>query len=107
MVQHIQYFKKVPNAPSQAGSRPQQHRVEPPAVGGGEHLVERRTLRFGAADPARVLMNDFKTALLRQPAQIKRMGPGILIEGGNSGIQNCSLHLHRFPWLETVGISIR
>jgi hypothetical protein len=37
-------------------------------------------------------MNDFKTTLLCQPAQIERLGLGILIEGGNSGIQNRSLH---------------
>jgi hypothetical protein len=37
-------------------------------------------------------MNDFKTALLCQPPQIKRLGLGILIEGGDSGIQDGSLH---------------
>jgi hypothetical protein len=40
-------------------------------------------------------MDDFKTALLSPPPQIKRLGLGILIEGGNTGIQDCSLHMVR------------
>jgi hypothetical protein len=37
-------------------------------------------------------VDDFKTALFRQSPQIKRLRLRILIEGGNSGMQNCSLH---------------
>jgi hypothetical protein len=37
-------------------------------------------------------VDDFKTALLCQPPQIKRLGLGILIESGNSGVENGSLH---------------
>jgi hypothetical protein len=61
-------------------------------MGSGEHLVECGTLRLGAADSVGVLVDDFKTALLCQPPQIKRLGLGILIESGNSGVENGSLH---------------
>jgi len=37
-------------------------------------------------------VDDFKTALFRQSPQIKRLCLRILIEGGNSDMQNCSLH---------------
>jgi hypothetical protein len=43
-------------------------------VGGGEHLVEGRTLRLRATNSVGVLVDDFKTALFRQPPQVQRLG---------------------------------
>jgi hypothetical protein len=60
-------------------------------MGSCEHLVEHGALRLRPADPV-LFMDDFKSALFFQPAQVERLRFGILIEGGNSGIQNCSLH---------------
>ena len=84
MVQCVQHLEKMPNASSQSVRRPHQHRVELPAMGSGEHLVECGALRIRAADPVSVFVNDFKAALSREPAQIKRLRLGILVEGGNS-----------------------
>jgi hypothetical protein len=61
-------------------------------MGSSEHLIERRTLRFCAADSVSVFVNDLKTALFCQPSQIKRLCLRILIAGGNSDIQGGSLH---------------
>lgn len=94
MVQRIKHFQKMPHAASQSIRRPHQNSVELPAVGSSEHRVERRTLGFGTADSIGVLVDNLESPLFRKPSQIKRLGLRILIAGGNSGIQNRSLHLH-------------
>jgi len=81
--------------------RPLQNRIELSAVGSCHHLVECRTLCLGATDPVGVLVNNLKPPLFREPPQIKRLSLRVLIAGGNSGIQNGSLHLHRLSWLKT------
>jgi hypothetical protein len=63
-------------------------------VGSSQHLVECGTLRLCATNSVGVFVNDFKSALFRKKAQIKRLCLRILIAGGNSGIQNRTLHLH-------------
>ena len=55
-------------------------------MGSGQQLVECGALRLLAADPVGVLVDYLKAALLREPAEIKRLCLGILVEGGNSGI---------------------
>jgi hypothetical protein len=42
-------------------------------VGGGQHLIECRTLRLRPADLVGVLVNDLEPALLRKPPQIERL----------------------------------
>src|SRR5260370_42597299 len=97
MIKRIEHFQEVPHAASEAVSGPDQHCVELPAVGRGEHLIESRTLGLGAADSVTVFVDDFKATLFRKPAQVKSLGLRILIEGRDSGVQNRSLHLHNLP----------
>jgi hypothetical protein len=64
----VQYLKKVPHATSQTICRRHQHDVAFASAGRNQHLVERRALRFCAADLVSVLVNDFEAALLSNPS---------------------------------------
>jgi hypothetical protein len=70
MVQCVQHFQKMPHAASEAISRPNHQNVELSPVSGGEHLVERRALRLGAADPVGVFVDDFRSRAV--PARRRR-----------------------------------
>ena len=86
MVQRVEHFQKVPNAAGETIGSPHQHDIKLAALGSGKHLVERGTLRLRAADLVGVLVNDLEPALLRKPAQVKRLCLRILVECGNTGI---------------------
>jgi hypothetical protein len=81
MVECIEHFKKMSHAKSEAVSCPHQHNLKFTAMGGGQHLVECQTLPLRADDLVGILANDFESALLYDPAQIKRLCLRILIEG--------------------------
>ena len=71
---------------------PHQDDVKFAAVSSGEQLIERRTLCLCAAYFVDVFLDDFEAALLSQPAKIKQLRFGFLIECRNACVQNCSLH---------------
>ncbi len=58
----------------------------------GHQLVEAGPLRLSATNFVGVLLDDLVTTLLRQLAQVVKLGLGVLIQGRDPHVQGRALH---------------
>ena len=88
----IQNLKEVLDRPGDPVRSPDQDNVEPAAAGISHHLIQTGPLCLRAADSVGILLDDFEAALNGHLTQIKELGLGVLIQGGNSHIEGGALH---------------
>ena len=101
--QLVQHLKKVTHRAGDTIEGRHQHDVELAMPGVGQEPIESGTLRLGSAELVGVLSHDLEAALRGQAAQVIELGLRMLLEGGDTKIERCSLHQRRsfFFFLES------
>jgi hypothetical protein len=92
MIEVIEHFQEVPNRASHAVERPNHDYIEAMSPGVRHKPIQTGAFGLCSADRVGVLADNLVAACLRQGAQVAKLGLGVLIATGNSGIEHDSLH---------------